>query len=111
MALALAALPAHVRLRCRQARQPRSLVAEPHRALLPLRDAAAADADRLVYVPAPVSVPQGVDGVGLRRRACCAVPDLRAAASAVRGRRPAGWITVAHRADGELRLFQSAHGG
>src|SRR5919202_724395 len=65
MALALAALPAHVRLGRGQARQPRSLVAEPHRALLPLRDPAAADAHRQVYEPAPVSVPQSVDGVGL----------------------------------------------
>src|SRR4051794_35403729 len=85
--LLVAVIPAHAALGLGKVCQRRSGLAEPYRAFLPLRDAAAPYSNCLVRASAPGVVPQRFRCGDVRDRADRAPADLRAAKAQVhRGR-------------------------
>src|SRR5207245_911601 len=111
MARVVAALQGDVPGRDDETGERRSGVASPHRARLPLLDAAAPAVDGVVRAAAAWLGAPGHDPRDVRDRAGRAVADLRAAPlsrAARRRLRPARARPARDRAHGELRLLQLA---
>ena len=107
---AVAAVQIDVPVRLRETAQPRSDLAQPDGAHLPLRNSAAADVDRLVCASVAGVGAEGFRRHDVRHRAARPVPDLRAAAAASLGVPGFGRLPGADLPHRQLLLLQPADG-
>ncbi len=108
LAVALVVVSVDVRFRRGKARQRRPDLAQPDRADLSLRNAAAADLDWMVREPVAGLVPETVLRGDVRHRTRCAVPDFSAAPATDDRMRSADLPAIVHHRDRQLLLLQSA---
>src|ERR1019366_4374859 len=108
VAAAVAVVQTDVPVRLRQTAEPRSGLAQPDGAHLPLRKPAAADMDRLVCAPVAGVGAEDLRRHDVRHRAIYPVPDLWAAAAAPLGVPGIGRLPGADLPHRQLLLFQPA---